>query len=410
LIPNKKGKIPLHFAAREGRIEMVRFLLSLDPVMVTLPSKKNKLALHFAAGEGHQTIVSELLDLYPQGALTRSSKGKLPLHLAARWGHLKVAKALLSLYPDSIRGLDSEGSLPLHDAAREGQVTMVQYLFRIYPRGLMTANIRNEIPLFPAVRSGNLDLVIVLIQAWPAGGKFVLRHACVDDNVQYWSGEILELLLRGAMGNLANCALLDGREAPALCCGDCVVHSGGDESDDSESSNYSLVSEDSGSKQPDKSTLDRPKKRIRRRRKPGEFLPLHSALACGANSHVLEHVLDKYSDQVMQPDCYGRLPLHMAMARCRGEEKKSLLLEKLLKPHPEAAMAKDCNDLLPLHVGLQNKAEFGLIQPLLELNPSSGFTPQGLPLRMAMAHDCDLSTVYMLLRGDPCALSNLKRR
>jgi hypothetical protein len=78
----------------------------------------------------------------------------------------------------------------------------------------------------------------------------------------------------------------------------------------------------------------------------------------------------------MQPDCYGRLPLHIAMARCRGEEKISLLLEKLLKPHPEAAMAKDCNDLLPLHVGLQNKAEFGLIQPLLELNPSSGSHPK----------------------------------
>ena len=397
LIPNEKGKIPLHFAAREGCIEMVHFLLSLDPVMVSIPSKKNKLALHFAAGEGHQFFVSELLDLYPQGALTRSSKGKLPLHLASRWGHLEVAKALLSLYPDSIRGLDSEGSLPLHDAAREGQVTMVQYLLRIYPHGLMIANIRNEIPLFPAVRSGNLDLVIVLIQAWPAGGRFILKHACADDDVRYWRSEILELLLRSAVGNLANCALLDGREAPALWCGEGVVHWGGDESDDSESSNYSLVSEDS-----------RPKKRIRRTRMPGEFLPLHSALACSANSHVLGHVLDKYSDQVMQPDCYGRLPLHIAMARCRGEE--SLLTQKLLKRYPEAAMVKDCIGRLPLHVGLENKAEFGLIQQLLELNPSSGFTPQGLPLRMAMAHDCDLSTVYILLRGDPCVLSNLVRR
>jgi ankyrin repeat protein len=407
-IPNKKGKIPLHFAAREGRTEMVRFLLSANPNTAAIPSKKNKLALHFAAGEGHQTIVELLLNTYPEGSLQRSSKGKLPLHFAARWGHLQVAKTLLTLFPDAVRGVDLEGSLPLHDAAREGQVDMARYLFRIYPRGLMTANIRNEIPLFPAVRSGNLDLVIPLIQAWPTGGKFVLKHACVDDNVHHWSSDILELLLRGAVGNFHNCALLEGRQAPALVCGDSVVHpAGADDSDE-----ISDTPNESGSrKRPAVSSAhNRPEKRIRSRRMPDEFLPLHSALACGANAHVLGHVLDKYSEQVMRPDANGRLPLHVAMKYVRGQDKISVVLNKILRPHPEAALVKDEHGLLPLHVALCHKAEFGLVQPLLDLNPSSGFTPHGLPLQMAMAHDCDLSTVYSLLRGDPCALCNLVRK
>jgi hypothetical protein len=143
---------------------------------------------------------------------------------------------------------------------------------------------------------------------------------------------------------------------------------------------------------------------------PDEFLPLHSALACGANAHVLGHVLDKYSEQVMRPDTAGRLPLHVAMKYIHGQDKISVVLNKILKPHPEAAMVKEERGLLPLHVALFHKAEFGLIQPLLELHPSSGFTPQGLPLQMAMAHNCDLSTMYSLLRGDPCMLSNLVRR
>ena len=444
LMPNKKGKIPLHFAAREGHTEMVRFLLKSDPGTSAVPSKKNKLALHFAAGEGHETIVRLLLELYPQGCLAASSKGKLPLHLAARWGHLEVARALLQLYPDSIRTLDSEGSLPLHDAAREGQVAMAQYLVHKYPGGLMIVNIRGEIPLFPAVRSGNFDLVVALIQAWPQGAKFILKHAL---NVDCWNADILQLLLRGAVGNFSDCAVLEGREAAPVCYGDAVLLSGGDESDDeSSASPYSLTSENSveplatetvlsylcsGSESPCVSKRraapqsGRPEKRMRPTRPVvsdpmpmfGLFRALHSALACGANSHVLRHVLTMCSHhELSEPDCYGRLPLHVAMAHCRDEENIDLVLEQILKPYPEAATLTDHDGRLPLHVGLIHRADFRLLKPLLEANPSSGFTPcrlkgQGckpkLPILMAIESDCDLSTVYVLIRGDPGVLSDI---
>jgi ankyrin repeat protein len=413
----------------------VRFLLFFNPVTATIPSKKNKLALHFAAGEGHLAIVRQLLQLYPEGALTKSSKGKLPLHFAARWGHLDVAQDLLRVFPDGIRALDSEGSLPLHDACREGQVRMAEFLFRQYPRGLMTANIRHEIPLFPAVRTGNLELVVPLIQAWPAGGSFVIRHAGQDDNVEFWSRDVLELVLRGAVGNFTNCTLLDGREAPPLCNRDSVLYSGGDETD-SECSTVSLTSEEelvekqhnnakvascrcrndkkkSSKKRRCKDNVsDRPKKRVRSRRTTGsgcEFLPLHSALAGGANAHVLRHVLNVFSDQLTKQDCRGRLPLHVAMEYCRGADTATLVLDKILKPYPEAAAVKENDGRLALHVGLAKRADFCLIQGLLEANPASGFTSfsEKLPIHIAMENNCDLSTLYVLLRGDPCVVSDL---
>ena len=373
-------------------------------------------------------IVRQLLELYPEGTLTQSAKGKLPLHFAARWGHLEVAKDLLRIDPDGIRRLDSEGSLPLHDACREGQVAMAEFLFRKYPPGLMIANIRNEIPLFPPVRTGNMDLIAPLIQAWPAGGKFVIKHACEDDNVQFWLPDVLELLLRGAVGNFTNCSLLDGREAPLLCKSDSALHSGGDESD-SDCSTVSLESEEAGmpferclymdeelssKKRPAVVTQAvRPTKRARPRRLSTcrQFVALHAALSGEANAHVLRRVLDLYPDQVSRQDSRGRYPLHMAIAHCKGEDFVSLVLEKILLPFPEAASEKDENGRLPMHIGLLKRADFRLIQGLLEANPASGTIPCGscgkFPVQIAMENDCDLSTLFALVRGDPCSLADL---
>ena len=359
--------------------------------------------------------------------MKRSAKGKLPLHFAARWGHLEVAKDLLRIYPNGIRCLDSEGSLPLHDASREGQVAMTEFLFRQYPRGLMTANIRQEIPLFPAVRTGHLDLVASLIQAWPAGGKYVVRHACEDDNVHFWRPEVLELILRGAVGNFINCPLLDGREAAPLLNSDFALHSGGDDSD-SEGSEYSLMSEDFKTparqlekscnrrilmKRPADFECSRQKKKVRRKSmyNCSEFIALHSALEGGANAHVLRHVLDLFADQVTKKDCSGRLPLHVAMAYCHDKETVNLVLDKILKPYPDAATVQDESGRLPLHVGLYKRADYRLIEALMEANPASGFTPcancKKLPIHIAMENNCDLSTIYALLRGDPCIISDL---
>jgi hypothetical protein len=65
---------------------------------------------------------------------------------------------------------------------------------------------------------------------------------------------------------------------------------------------------------------------------------------------------------------------------------------------------------LALHLALMSRASCRLVEFLLEANPSSGVEHcetvdarfgDKLPLHMATAHDCDLSTIYMLLRGDP---------
>uniref|UniRef100_A0A7S1UWG7 Uncharacterized protein n=1 Tax=Grammatophora oceanica TaxID=210454 RepID=A0A7S1UWG7_9STRA len=211
--PNKKGKIPLHYAAREGRSEVVNFLLSVDPDSAAIRSEKDKLALHFAAGEGHVEVVRALLRVNPSGASILSAKGKLPIHFASRWGHMQIAHDLLSLSPRGIREVDFEGSLPIHEAAREGQVVMAQMLMERYPHSLTTANFRGEIPLFCAVRRAQpeLALVLALLEGWPLGGKVILQSVSEEDNVNDWDPVVLELCLRGAVENFNGCHLVAGR-------------------------------------------------------------------------------------------------------------------------------------------------------------------------------------------------------
>ena len=216
--PNTKGKIPLHYAAREGRSDMVAYFLYATPYTAKIASKKKKLALHFAAGDGHTDVVQQLLRVYPEGASLPSAKGKLALHFAARWGHMQIASDLLFLHPEGVRCVDWDGSLPLHDAAREGQVVMSKFLIERYPIGLSIANIRGEIPLFPAVRSGNVNLVILYLQGWAMGGMHILKAVSADDNIHDWDWNIVELCLRGAVENFSDCPLLEGKEPPAVCC------------------------------------------------------------------------------------------------------------------------------------------------------------------------------------------------
>jgi len=489
---NHKGKIPLHYAAREGRIEMVHFFLQRAPETARIATDKGKLAVHFAVGEGHAAIASALLWQYPQSAAIPSNpKGKLPLHFGARWGYLNIAHELLGIYPDAVRALDWEGSLPLHDAAREGQYRMARYLLERFPVALQTANLRGEIPLFPAVRSANVDLVCLLIQAWPAGGKHILRNVSADDNVTSWNPEILELLLRGAVNNLHGCQVLEGREPPTVQLTDDIEPTAVVASPKEVEKQKKKKAKKSASKQPQprlvqapvrwlphdagsaapffpapqpppavaampvrckspllisstnsvsssgltsdaavaRSLLDGKKHGRKRARqlsfsdddddeeeskiaasdKPRVFLPLHAAFESKSSPHVIRHVLAKHADNVTQIDERGRLPLHWAVAHChRQNAVVQLLLSKdndILTP--EAAHVRDREGRLPLHAAIAAQADVRVIKALLAAHPEAGVQSSGdrfhhqTPVQMATQYNCDVSTVFELLRVDP---------
>jgi ankyrin repeat protein len=439
--PNSKGKIPLHYAAREGRTDFVIFMLQNAPETASVLTTKRKSALHFAAGEGHTEIVKALLKTHPKGASVATKKGKVALHFAARWGHLEVAKDLHKEFPDGVSTFDDDGSLPLHDATREGQLLMSHFLVDKYPQGLSKENIRGETPLFPAIRNGNIELCKYLINVWPRGGKQVLQKVRAEDDIGAWGEGLFDLCLRGAVENL-----------DLQSCTSCGYSSDSSVlgSDVSTEVDY-IVETAAAATKPAASDLDitlprskspillekeKPEKRkltssenngCNKRSRRGSvdrdfgclgtpnrrcFLQLHAALECGASAPVLDFVLDKYGDQLKQTDNLGKLPLHLA-AQYWTKGAIPCIIKRIWKPHQKACTVHDILGRLPLHLAIKSRADCRLIRALLDANPASVVEDCNIidpsivdkrPIIMASEHQCDLSTVYMLLREDPSVL------
>jgi ankyrin repeat protein len=443
---------------------MVKFMLQMVPETAAINSKKGKLALHFAAGEGHTEVVQALLKVHPEGASLPSGKGKVPIHFAARWDHMRIAKALSRVCPDCVSTLDYEGSLPLHDAAREGQLEMAQFLVERYPHGLSEENIRGETPLFPAVRSGNMDMCVYFIRAWPKGGKHVLQRVREEDNIQNWADGLLDLCLRGGVDNLADCPskqqdMLESQRPHMLfLSSDTPKSSNGDSANDAASEvsigsaasllpttpvsatplldinlprSKSPILEEGGPRKKRSSSLSGSNKRARRgsideddrlcscpaTTRQRRFLQVHAALECGSSPPVLETVLERHPEQLEEIDDLGKLPLHLAVEH-GSNRSLDIIMEKIWKPYKEACSQRDFLGRLPLHLALMSRADCRIVQVLLDSNPASGVEHcdvvdtrfvDKLPIYMATEYQCDLSTVYMLLREDPSMVSSWKR-
>ena len=427
---------------------MVQFLLHMNPTIASIKSKKDKLALHFACGDGHVDVVRALLRVHPEGAFISSQKGKLPLHFAARWGHGLIAEDLLRLNKKSAEHRDLEGSLPLHDAAREGQTAMSQFLLQQFPQGARVANLRGEIPLFPAIRSGNLSLVVTLLQAWPLGGRHILESIQESDAVHDWDWSIVELLLRGAAENFNGCPNIPSLGGECNCKQKSRPKSPIMDQETTPTAGETARNSSCFKKRAlptpfcDESTAANNKRRCTNtvrntattqlsrqqsqfrvqsqqnnscRMRADEslyrckFLALHTVLAVtNAPVQVLEIVLKRQCDLLHETDCRGQLPLHIAAAHCKEDEDRAEFIVKNLLCCPDDAKHRDSFGRIPLHIALEHQASFTLTKALLEAYPKSGVKMEDdegmFPLRLAAERDCDLSTIYSLLRIDPSVL------
>jgi len=460
LTHNSKGKIPLHYAAREGGAEMVRFLLQQFPTSAKIMTEKGKLPLHFACIEGHIEVVRDLLRVYPSAAEIPSKTGKVALHFAARWGHLTIARDLCRLYPPCIDTLDYEGSNPLHEATRFGQFGMTKFIVERCPSAMEKLNIRGEIPLFAGIRSGNIELCAFLIQAWPESGKQVLQALGASDDVSSWEPEILNMCLRGAVGNFTDLSIkekeytddhakgiIDRINTNGLVSqstqnseqqsGDATDRTGQKYNEDLHITNQQIPTgvqvrskspilglDNCGKKRCPLDGADSKKRQrcrftekdtenpthlaYRKTLEKNTFLQVHAALECSATINVLKCVLDRYPEQTSIQDDYGRLPLHIAISHCRSKDSVDFILERIWKPHQGASFHRDYFNRLPLHLALMTRADSRFVEVLLQKYPSSGVEPCDvvdeqnlLPIHMATTYGCDLSTLFLLVRSDP---------
>jgi len=84
---------PLHYAARFGRTDVVKFLLKARASVHAI-DEDGDTPLHIAAQWGKTDVVKVLLTA-KAGVNTEGNRKLTPLHLAARWGEANIAKVLL---------------------------------------------------------------------------------------------------------------------------------------------------------------------------------------------------------------------------------------------------------------------------------------------------------------------------
>lgn len=122
--PDAEGRTPLHFAAREGRLDVVDVLIRAGAQ--DLADYEDKRALHFAAMRGRSGVVAYLM-LWGSNPNAVDHELRTALHFAAFYGKSDVVRQLLAAGADP-EARDHEGRTPLVFAVAQRQTRVVEYL------------------------------------------------------------------------------------------------------------------------------------------------------------------------------------------------------------------------------------------------------------------------------------------
>jgi ankyrin repeat protein len=130
----RRNNQDLLLAAEAGILEDVRRLLDKQSLQDLIADINNKgldqwTPLHFAANEGKQDIVQYLLlqpDLEVEAA---STIGRTPLHLAAIRGHIAIVRSLV-MKGSNKNAKDLDENTPLHYASEFGHFEVIIFLVK----------------------------------------------------------------------------------------------------------------------------------------------------------------------------------------------------------------------------------------------------------------------------------------
>jgi ankyrin repeat protein len=194
-----RDQTPLHYAAREGELQVVEWLIEKEAEVDAKDSQDGRTPLSCAAGNGHLEVVKSLLD---KGAEVDSKDnwGRTPLIYTAANGHLEMVRLLVATGKAEVDSRDIAslfspgGWTPLSLAAYYGHLEVVRLLVATGKAEVDSKDLSQRTPLSYAAANGHLEVVKFLVQEAKAdirskddGGKTALDLAN-DGAERGWRG------------------------------------------------------------------------------------------------------------------------------------------------------------------------------------------------------------------------------
>ncbi|XP_028401651.1 ankyrin repeat domain-containing protein 39-like [Dendronephthya gigantea] len=146
-------------AALNGEVDQVQKYLDRKCSADILDSA-GYTALHYAARNGHLNVCKILLDYGANpNSLTRAGKAS-PLHRAAYSGHSNIVKTLIE-HGGKLDLADVDGQTALHKAAQKSHIEIIQHLLKHKPSLSLVKDNLKKLPI-DYVPETNRDLQLLL--------------------------------------------------------------------------------------------------------------------------------------------------------------------------------------------------------------------------------------------------------
>jgi ankyrin repeat protein len=125
--PGMADRTPLHIAASNGRIDVVRMLTTELGAEVDGRDGNEKTPLWHAAQAGDAAVCKQLAEM-GANVNVRGEQGQTPLHGAAQEGHPDVVRMLVTEWRAEVDARDENGATPFFLAAAEGHADVCKLL------------------------------------------------------------------------------------------------------------------------------------------------------------------------------------------------------------------------------------------------------------------------------------------
>tara|TARA_Y100000389_G_scaffold101657_1_gene98485 strand:+ start:3256 stop:4935 length:1680 start_codon:yes stop_codon:yes gene_type:complete len=161
-MPKKESRAPIHIAAQDGNLEVVKSLIYKNADVNETDKKGGNTPLHFTATGGNLEVVKFLIKKGAKVSMV-NQKCDTPLHHAAEFGCLEVVEYLVKHDAEVVNQANKNGITPVFFAAYNGHLNVVEYLVKHNANVNMASNV-GITPLYIAARRGHLDVIKYLVE------------------------------------------------------------------------------------------------------------------------------------------------------------------------------------------------------------------------------------------------------